>query len=513
MSADSLEKTKMNKIIFFNPRSGKYNHRVPLSILQIAASIHGKYDFVIVDGNLEKDPWRKIESYIRTREFKYFACTVMPGPQLKQAIPFTKKVKIEYPEMIIIWGGYFPSNHYTCSMNSSYLDFLIYGPGDNAFPELLHALENKLPIDGIENLVYKCEGKIIKTHKGEIPDQDTLPGLQYDDLNKFYSINNYIGKTFLGTRTFAYHSSMGCPFTCAFCGIVPIYNARWKAKSPERIYNDIKALKKNYGINGIEFFDNNFFVSEKRTAEFSRMMLNENIHWWGESRIDTMNKYSDETIALMRRAGCKMIFFGAESGNDELLSKIDKGGTQTGEQIKLFAERLKKFNIIPEYSFILGLPAESPEKVMRQIDYDINFIKDIKKINPNTEIIIYVFSPVPTENSNLLNQSKEMGFEYPQTLEEWLNPSWENFDTHRNPLTPWLTKEMVDKIHDFETVLNGFAPTITDYKLSSFQRRAISMISSLRYKKNIFSFPYEIKALQRFWLKYRRPEVEGFYME
>lgn len=503
----------MNKIIFFNPRSGRFNHRVPISVLQIAASVQGKYEYVIVDGNMEKDPWKKIEGYLQTNEFKFFASTVMPGPQTKQAIPITKKIKLKYPELIIIWGGYFASNHYQAVINSGFVDYIIYGPGDKAFPHLLDAVLNNKSADEIENLVFKKDDKIIKTRKGEIPDQDQLPRLPYQTLNKFYPIKNYFGKTFLGTKTFAYHSSMGCPFTCAFCGIVPIFNARWKAKSAVNVYNDIKYLKENYGINGIEFFDNNFFVSEKRVAEISRLLLDQKISWWGEGRIDTMDKYSDETLQLMKDAGCKMIFFGAESGSDELLTKIDKGGTQTGTQIKNFAARMKKFGIIPEYSFILGFPAETPEKVMKQIDDDINFIKEVKEINPDTEIIIYVFSPVPTEKSELLNQSEDLGFKFPQKLEDWLEPEWEKFDTHRNPLTPWLTKEMVDKIHNFETVLNGYAPTVSDYKLTVMQRKIIKWISSLRYKKNIFSFPYEIKMLQKFWLRYRQPEFEGFYME
>jgi radical SAM superfamily enzyme YgiQ (UPF0313 family) len=503
----------MNKIIFFNPRSGRYNHRVPISILQIAASIQNKYDYVIVDGNLERDPWVKIEEYIRTGEFKYFASTVMPGPQIRQAIPITKKIKLHFPEVKVIWGGYFASNHCNISINSGYVDYIVYGPGDYAFPKLIDSIEQGNPLNEIENLVYKKGNEIIKTPKGEIPDQNSLPPLPYDTLDKFYPLRNYYGKTYLGSRTFGYHSSMGCPFTCAFCGIVPIFNARWKAKSAELVYNDLKILKEKYGINAVEFFDNNFFVSEKRVAEFSRLILNEGFHWWGESRIDTMNKYSDETLKLMHDAGCKMIFFGAESGNDEMLAKIDKGGTQNGELIKTFAARLNKFNITPEYSFILGLPADSREKVMQQIDYDINFIKGIKVINPSTEIIIYVFSPVPTESSELLNQSVKLGFEYPQILEDWLLPEWHNFDTHRNPRTPWLTKNIVDKIHNFETVLNGYAPTISDYKLTTFQRAVISKLSSIRYKNNIFTFPYEIKALQKFWLKYRQPEFEGFYME
>ena len=232
--------------------------------------------------------------------------------------------------------------------------------------------------------------------------------------------------------------------------------------------------------------------------------------WWGEARIDTLDKYKDESLALMRESGCKMIFFGAETGNDEVLKKMDKGGTQTGEQIKAFAERLAKFDIVPEYSFVLGTPAETSEKVMQQIDEDIAFIKTIKEINPNTEIIIYVYSPVPTEGSELYNAVLNSGFRFPETLEDWINPRWENFDLRKNPLTPWLTEEMVDKILNFETVLNAYYPTVSDVKLTGFQRKAMRWLSGIRYKKNWLKFPYELRFLQTRWLRYRQPEIEGF---
>ena len=51
-----------NKILLFNPKSANTKHRIPNSILQVGASIYGKYDFVFVDGNLENDPWEKINS-------------------------------------------------------------------------------------------------------------------------------------------------------------------------------------------------------------------------------------------------------------------------------------------------------------------------------------------------------------------------------------------------------------------------------------------------------------------
>ncbi|HSW56225.1 MAG TPA: radical SAM protein [Ignavibacteriaceae bacterium] len=503
----------MNKVILFNPRSANSKHRIPNTILQVGASIESKYDYVFVDGNTESDPWTKIKSYLSTGEFKFFGCTVMPGLQPKQAIPFTKKIREEFPEVINIWGGYFPANQYKSVLNSGYVDYVINGPGDEAFPQLIEAIKSKADTSLVKNLIFKRASEFIKTPKADLFDQDTLPPLPYEKLNSFYPLKNYLGKTFLGTKTAAYHSSMGCPFTCSFCAVVPIYEARWKGKSAPLIYKDIKYLKDKFGANAVEFHDNNFFVSEKRTVEFSQLIKNENIIWWGEGRIDTINKYSDDSLALMRDAGCRMIFFGAETGNDAILKQMDKGGTQSGEQIKAFAARMRKFDIIPEYSFVLGLPAETPEKVMRQIDEDIQFIKQIKEINPDTEIIIYVYSPVPTEGSELYNEVIKTGFRFPEKLDDWLDPQWANFDLRKNPLTPWLTAEMIDKILNFETVINAQYPTVSDFKLTAFQKKTMRILSSLRYKTGFYNFPYELKALQKFWLKYRRPEVEGFYTE
>ncbi len=499
------------KVILFNPRSAGAKHRIPNSILQVGASIQGRYDYVFVDGNMEGDPGRKIMEYLKTGQFKYFGSTVMPGPQLSQAIPIARQVKSEFPHLINIWGGYFPANQYKVTIESPFVDFIINGPGDHAFPALLDALENSQPYEFIPNLIYQtADGEIVKTQKEALLDQDTLPDLPYEHLNRFYPVKNYLASTFLGSRTLAYHSSVGCPFKCSFCAVVPIYEARWRGKSAENIFRDVQRIQQVYGADAVEFHDNNFFVSEKRTAEFARLMLHEGMNWWGEGRIDTIDRYKDETLELMRESGCRMIFFGAESGSNELLEQMDKGGKQTAEQIKRFAARMKQFDIIPEYSFVLGFPAETPEKVMAQIDADIEFIKQIKRINPETEIIIYVYSPVPTEGSELYRRIIEAGFRFPDKLEDWISPQWEKFDLRKNPLTPWLSAKMVDKIRGFETVLNAYHPTASDVKLTSFQRLAIRRLASLRYRKGWYKYPYELKVLQKFWLRYRQPEVEGF---
>lgn len=498
------------KVVLFNPRAARHKPRIPNSILSVAAAINGQYDFTIVDGNRESDPVNRILELLADGSYFCLALTVMPGPQLKQAIPLTLEARKRFPELKIVWGGYFPSNQPDVVLNSGAVDVIVNGPGDRCFPMLLdHFAKGTHTLATIPNIIYPENGKPVKTRKDELYDQDTLPALPYDKLHAFYPMEGYLGKTYLGTKTIAYHSSIGCPFTCSFCAVVPIYNARWKGKSAELIYKDIRYLRDTFGGNAIEFHDNNFFVSEKRTVEFSKLVRNDNMVWWGEGRIDTIDKYKDESLALMREAGCRMIFFGAETGNDALLKQMDKGGTQSGAQILGFAERMRKFDIIPEYSFVLGTPADTPEQVMKQIDEDIVFIRKVKDLNPDAEIIIYVYSPVPNEGSELYDLVTASGFRFPQKLEDWISADWENFDLRKNPLTPWLTPAMIDKIKNFETVLNGYYPTVSDVRLSPVKRSLMRTASWWRYRSGFNALPYEIKLLQKMW-KYRQPETEGF---
>ncbi len=124
----------MKKVLLFNPRAGDNVRIIPNAILAIAASIENLTDYAIVDGNRESNPLQKILDYLSTGEFGFFASTVMPGPQLRQAIPFTKKIRTQFPGIKIIWGGYFASNHHSTVIRSGLVDVVVNGPGDKAFP-------------------------------------------------------------------------------------------------------------------------------------------------------------------------------------------------------------------------------------------------------------------------------------------------------------------------------------------------------------------------------------------
>ena len=488
-------------IALVNPQATKWRCRIPLSVLSIGASLEGRYPYHILDGNIDKQFSTTLPTLIREQSIKYVGFTVMPGPQLRQAISLSKLIRKNFPEVKIIWGGYFPTLHTKVVLQAPYVDYVIRDQGDHSFRRLIDALETGGDVSLIAGLSYK-NGTIQHNQKQVLIDPNELPPLPYSKVN----IARYIGRTFLGTRTINYHSSVGCPFLCGFCAVAAVYKARWIGLEPKRITDDLLWFKRNYSVNAVEFHDNNFFTSEKRTYEVADRIVGQDFGWWGEARPDTVLQYDDPTWRVMQKSGCKMIFFGAESSSQYVLDLMHKGGTQTPDTVLALAEKMKAYKIVPEFSFVLGSPTDSVEEDLVR---DIRFIRKVREINPESEIVIYVYSPVHFQEADLFHASKSYGFQFPESLDDWLLPEWQLHDLRKNPVTPWLTSRLVHKIKNFERVLNAYSPTNSDLKLTSSQRRFLRLLGSWRYSMKIYQAPYEVALVQRLF-KYRQPEIEGF---
>jgi anaerobic magnesium-protoporphyrin IX monomethyl ester cyclase len=490
-------------IVLVNPKSAKWKHRLPMSIMSLGAVLENRYPYHIVDGNFETDLETRLVRTISETDARYLGITVMPGPQLLQAIPITRNLKRMFPRLQIVWGGYFPSLHANTVLESGFVDFVIRGQGELSFLELIDALETGNSFEQIPGLSFRCTGEIVHNPKRPVTDPNSLPPMPYNRVD----VKRYIGKTYLGSRTMTYHSSFGCPFLCGFCAVAAIYKSRWVGKKAASVVDEILMFKEQYGVNAVEFVDNNFFVAEKRTQEIAAGFAGKGIAWWAEARPDTLMLYSDETWKAMRESGCKMIFFGAESSSEDVLNLMDKGGKQTPDMVLELAARAKAFDIIPEFSFVLGTPSDDVEG---QIDRDIRYIRQIKRINPNSEIVIYVFSPVFFDDADLLQKSREFGFAFPKRLEEWLDPQWTSFDMRKQPLTPWLKPRHFEQIFNFERVLNARFPTVSDIKLKAWQTRILKTLGAWRYKLGFYAAPWEIRLVANRLFRYRQPEIEGF---
>ncbi len=495
-----------NQVILYNPRCSKPGfHRMPLSLLRLAATLKGDVPVEIIDGNLhhETDPTDWIIRRPPPEYRSILGITIMPGPQLARAVPDLAKIRSACPGMTVIAGGYFPSIHWKTCLEHPAVDFVAVGEADHSFPALVNTLlENREyhPIPGIADTV---DGTPRKTPSLPLCDPDQLPEIPYDLID----VERYAARTHLGRRTLSHHSSAGCPFACNFCAIPLLTGGCWRGESAERLLETTTRLVTNYSMDALEFHDNNFFVSERRIREYCRGLLDRKIkiRWWGEGRIDTMLEFDASTWELMARSGLAMVFVGAESGESDTLLMMNKGGRLTPESTLEFARMTARYGIIPELSFICGNPPDPAGDISRTIA----FIRKIKSANPASEIILYRYDPVPISGA-MWNAAETAGFSMPGTLEEWADDKWVHIHRRRRAEIPWIRQEELDRLMDFETVLNAYYPTKTMRKrFSPFTELALKVLSAWRYHLGYYGNPATLRFLQK-RIAYRRPETSGF---
>jgi anaerobic magnesium-protoporphyrin IX monomethyl ester cyclase len=491
-------------IVLFNPVSTTPGKQpLPLSLLSLAAVLEGREPWTLVDGNLFADPATEIIdrlSRAQPSRLRLLAVTVMPGPQLSQAVTVCQRVKIALPDVPIVWGGYFPTQHTDTVLRSSYVDFVVRSQGEQAIVDLAAALGGGGPLTKVGGLSRKSGSAIIHNPLQPPARLDDLPDLPYERID----MHPYIHANYLGRRTVAHASSFGCPFACSFCAVVAMSNRRWLAQSPARVERVLRHLVGRYGVDAVQMHDMDFFISEARTAEFCERIANLGIRWWALGRVDTLMQYSEATWEKMARSGLAMVFSGAESGTDATLAAMNKGGNASTSLTLELARRMRGYGVVPEFSFVLGCPPDPIADMARTFE----FIRRVKRTNPSTEIVLYTYTPVPLEGA-LYDQARRQGFAFPETLDEWASPEWRQLSMRRGDGIPWMEGAVRRRVRNFERVINAYYPTITDPRLTGWRRATLRAASAWRYALRRYEAPYELRALHRL-MHYQRPETTGF---
>lgn len=488
-------------IVLFNPWSTPSPKKpLPMSLLALGSVLEGEFDYRIVDGNIEADPLGKILALHAATPLLAVAVTVMPGPQLRAAVMGCRQIKRMLPGVPIVWGGYFPSQHAEVCLSESTVDICVRGQGETTVLELCRAIRDGGGLSGIAGITYRDAGTIRQTGSRALTPLDQLPDWPYHRL----PMDRYFHRHYLGNRVATHHSSFGCPFACNFCAVVGMANRKWVSQSPDRVGNVLQRLHRDHGADAVQFHDMDFFISESRTQAIADRLQPLGMAWWALGRVDELMRYKASTWDAMQRSGLKMVFCGAESGSTDMLERMNKGGTASAEQTLALAARMKSYGIVPEFSFVVGNPPDPAADLAQTL----SFIRRVKQVNPATEIILYVYSPVPMEGS-FYEAAQTQGFAFPDTLEGWVSDRWQAFALRRDPSTPWSHGEVRRRVRDFESVLNAYYPTVTDMRLTAVRRGLLKAASAWRYRTESYSRPLELNFLQRAF-RYQRPETTGF---
>ena len=312
-------------------------------------------------------------------------------------------IKNRLPELKVIIGG----PHATALPNDTLKQFpafdaLVAGEGERSIVELLHSIHNssfKRNLSHIKGIAYRKEDQIcINRSRDFIEDLDSL------DFPAW--------RLFPRTKAYAMYTSRGCPFDCNFC--MRAMGNRLRFRSPENVIAELKLII-SLGGEYVFFRDETFTVSRKHFARICELIvsnkLNKKFKWACTTHCSAINH---DVLKLMKEAGCDLVEFGIESGNDEILKRMGKRLNK--EIARKAVKAAKEVGLKTFGNFILGHPYETKETIQQTIDF-------AKELN-TTHVSFGAMVPYPGTEIYEMAKKGEGGYKN-------LSSNWSSFDKYQ----------------------------------------------------------------------------------
>lgn len=377
------------------------------SLAQLAAMLQPNYSVAVVDAIAERMSWTQFEALVRRKTPKYYL-TQATAPTLTNDM-YGVMLARSLGAKTIAFGTHVTPMPFETMRDYPALDFVLRGEPELTLRELIDVLEDKSAerpgwisqllkktdaqwqpvvinteddqpnLSGIKGLVWRDRGEIQQNpDRGFIPNLDDLPLPMYELL----PLEAYRMPLMKGPFCFVL-TSRGCPAGCKYC--IKHVSYQWSVRllSPERIVQEIRVLY-DHGIRNIHMYADLFTVNREQVMRLCELILRDDlkIKWTCNSRVDYVD---EEMLKLMGRAGCWMISWGIESGNELILKKAAKGANPKKALAALTWARtagIKNWGY-----FIIGLPGETLETIRETIE--------LAKSLPLEIALFHVAAPYP----------------------------------------------------------------------------------------------------------------------
>lgn len=284
-----------------------------------------------------------------------------------------REIRQATPNAFIVVGG----SHFSHSAEDALrcvreIDAVVVGEGEQTFLELLEHLPARDALGEIPGLVFRDDkGQIVRNKPRQLMSEiNSLPRPAWD----LFSLGQYSFPTIYddSTKTSGVMTTRGCPQQCVFCA--NSLNKKMRFLDPALAVDQLEWLHSSFGINDLHIYDDDFLTSKKHVVSFCEELLKRNtkFSWWCNAR---PRRLDIEVLKLMRKAGCKYISFGVETGTNKVLKASKKN--LTVEEIAEAMETVSKVHFDKIGIFlIIGLPGETTET----IDQTVDFLKTIRSL-------------------------------------------------------------------------------------------------------------------------------------
>lgn len=358
-----------------------------VSLAQMAALLHPVYKVKVVDCNAERMGWPEFTQLLDKYQPKYYL-TQMTAPTLENDM-YGCFLAHARGAKTIAFGTHITPIPVETMRPYPNLDFALVGEPDLTIRDLLDHLEGKFDqrtpeinamftktdpsykpslnedgtvnTRGIKGIAWRNGEEIMLNFpRPFVADLDDMP----IPMHELLPLQSYRMPYIKGPFTFIV-TSRGCPAGCTYCIKHVSYQYSTRIRSPKLIMEEMWALKK-LGINNIHMYADLFTVNRDQVIELCKLMIEENIQlkWTCNSRVDFVD---EEMLTLMGKAGCRLISWGIESGNEQILKHARKGAyPDKAERALRWA---KQAGIMNWGYFIIGLPGETEDTIKETIAF------------------------------------------------------------------------------------------------------------------------------------------------
>ena len=377
--------TLINPLIGVKKRYGKFGKAgsvvPPLGLCYIASTLESQGHKVrIIDGEISCSEQSDIVKHIGEDTDIIGITSSTPG--ISSAIEITRLIKEWDKDVPIVLGGPHVSSLPVETLETGLFNFGVLGEGELTMSNLVAKIGGGDPY-GTDGIAYLSDGKVKINRKREpIKDLDTIPFPArhlLPDL-RLYRPNAQNYKR-LPTTTMV--TSRGCPYGCIFCD-KSVFGRSYRTHSPGYVVDEIEMLINEFKINEIWFVDDTFTLDNKRAEKICDMIVERglDVNW---SCLGQVSSVSPDLLKAMAKAGCWLISYGIESGNQAILDNAKK--CITLKQVEQAVRWTRDAGIESKGFFILGLPKET----IQTMDDTINFAKSL----PLDQALFTIATPMP----------------------------------------------------------------------------------------------------------------------
>jgi len=334
-----------------------------------------------------------------------------------KGLGFAEIAKRANPDCLTIFGGVHPTILPDEVIKEKLVDIVCVGEGEETMVKLATAIREGKSFSLVNGIVYKEDGRIIRNPPSRLrEDLDDIPFPQRDLLPMKKYLNARIGRAAWTVEQPATSilATRGCPFHCTFCSSHLIFGRRVRYRSPSNVVDEIEELVRNYGIRGLSFIDDTFTLKREFVSEICKELRNRRLklEWACNARPDTVTK---EMLEEMKGAGCVVLAYGVESGNQRILDNILKKGITLKEVENAFRIASEVGIKIDAY-FMMGTPGETIEDMRETINF-------AKKLNPDA---VNFSLTIPMPKTELFEIAKKEG--------KITAMSWDEYDYTGKPI-------------------------------------------------------------------------------